>query len=389
MNFKSVQHNDTKYKLAPIQLLIVLLLLASSCNSSTTKQHTATTTNNRFEYAHNIVSQHGSNQVVVYLNPQHSDSVTYILSAERPEKVYDAESKTFYIQTPIRQVALTSTTDIAPIAELHETQSLLAVCEVFRFCNPEVHALHAAGKIADIGSELHENVERIIAIQPKVLIKTLYSTTINSNDALYLQADIPIIYNNNWQEANPLGRTEWIKFFGMLYNKEHEADSIFTAIRNSYNEQKARYTNTVKRPRVLAGELVQDIWYAPGGNSYIAQFIADAGGEYIFANNSEQGSIPLNFEHIFQQSQSVDIWFGSRFNTFDELFAENNLYTLLPITKTRQCYNYNKTQCGECNDYFETSTLHPDYVLADVIQILHGDSTAQQNCRFFQQISSN
>ncbi|MDR1762270.1 MAG: ABC transporter substrate-binding protein [Bacteroidales bacterium] len=366
-------------------ILFFIFLLTSACNSGNSSQHTLLT-GNRFEYAHNIFSEQGSNRVVVYLNPQHSDSIVYMLTAEKPEKSYDATSKTFYIQTPIQRVAITSTTDIAPVAALHETQSLIAVCEIFRSCNPEVHALHAAHNIVDIGSEFHENVEKIIAIRPNILIKTVFTTAFTQNDALYLHANIPIIYSNNWQETNPLGRAEWIKFFGMLYNKEHEADSMFTVISNSYNEQKARYANTNKRPRVLAGEMVKNIWYAPGGSSYMAQFIADAGGEYIFANNNERGSIPLNFEQVLQKSNTVDVWIGSRFNSFKELFAENHVYSLLPITKTTQCYNYNKTQHEQCNDYFETGTLRPDYVLADFIRILHGDSLAGKNCRFLQQL---
>lgn len=370
-----------------IPIIIGTLLFSWACNSGEKAEQSSTHTNNRFEYAHNIFSAKGSNTIVVYVNSQKNDSITYILSSEKPQKSFDAASKTFYIQTPIQQVALTSTTDIAPISELHETQSIFAVCEIFRFCNPEIHQMHKAGKITDIGSAFHENVEKVLEINPKVLIKTLYSSSLDGNNDHYLQAGIPIIYNNNWQETRPLGRTEWIKFFGLLYNKEHEADSIFTSIRDSYNEQKSHYSNVQKRPRVLAGELTKDTWYAPGGNSYIAQFIADAGGEYIFSNNTKQGSIPLNFEQIFEKSQTVEVWFGSRFDTFDDLFVENHLYSLLPITKTSQCYNYNKTQCGDCNDYFETGTLRPDYVLADVIKILHGDSVAQQNCKFFHKIS--
>ncbi|MCL2328934.1 MAG: ABC transporter substrate-binding protein [Bacteroidetes bacterium] len=364
---------------------IYIIICISACNSGNSEQRTAQA-NNRFEYATNIFSEQGSNRVVVYLNSQKSDSVVYILTSEKPEKTYDAASKTFFIQTPIQRVVVTSTTDIAPIDALNELGSLIAVCEVFRVCNPHIHELFAAGKITDVGSELHENAEKIIAIQPNFLIKTVYNTAFTQNDALYLHANIPIIYNNNWQEMNPLGRTEWIKFFGMLYNKEHEADSLFAVIRDSYNAQKARYANATNRPRVLLGEMVADTWQASGGNSYIAQFIADAGGDYIFAKNTKSGSVPLNFEQILQKSQDVDVWIGSRFSTKKELFAENHLYSLLPITKTTQCYNYNKSQHGQCNDYFETGALRPDYVLEDCIRILHGDSVARRDCRFLQEL---
>ncbi len=366
-------------------IIYIFFVFAASCNSgNNSQQHKQT--NNRFEYATNIFSEEGSNRIVMYLNSQKSDSVVYILTSEKPEKIYDGASKTFYIQTPIQRVAITSTTDIAPIDALNETGSLIAVCEVFRVCNSRIHELFVDGKISDVGSELYENAEKIIAIQPNLLIKTIYNSAFTPNDALYLHANIPIIYNNNWQEVNPLGRTEWIKFFGMLYNKEHEADSLFTIIRDSYNTLKARYANAISRPRVLLGEMVGDSWYASGGNSYIAQFIADAGGNYIFANNTERGSFPLNFEQILSKSQDVDVWIGSRFSTKNELFTENRLYSLLPITKTSRCYNYNKSQTGECNDYFETGTLRPDYVLEDCIRILHGDSVVQQNCRFLQKL---
>ncbi|MDR2962351.1 MAG: ABC transporter substrate-binding protein [Bacteroidales bacterium] len=365
--------------------IFALALCTFACNSSNTVQHTVRS-NNRFEYAVNLFSEKGSTTVILYLNAQKTDSVVYELVSEKPANIYDAATKTFFIHTPAQQVAVTSTTDIAPIAALGKIDVIIAVSEVFRSCNAEIQARYATGNITDVGSELYENAEKIIAIQPQLLIKTVYSTAFTQNDVLYVQAGIPIIYNNNWQEATPLGRAEWITFFGMLLGKEHEADSIFAEIRDSYNEQKARYVHAAHRPKVLLGEMVKDTWYAPGGNSYIAQFIADAGGDYLFSENNERGSLPMNFEQVLQRSQAAEVWIGSRFSTKKELFAENQLYKLLPITKTDRCYNYNRAKVEQCNDFFETGTLRPDYVLRDCILVLHGNSAAQQGLRFLQKL---
>ena len=50
------------------------------------------------------------------------------------------------------------------------------------------------------------------------------------------KSGIPVIYNGDWVESSALAKAEWIKFFGVLYNKEKEADSIFNEIERNYLE---------------------------------------------------------------------------------------------------------------------------------------------------------
>ncbi|GAL75808.1 vitamin B12 ABC transporter [Nonlabens ulvanivorans] len=121
------------------------------------------------------------------------------------------------------------------------------------------------------------------------------------------KAGIPVIYNGDWIEKHPLGKAEWIKLFGVLYGKEKEADRIFKEIEKEYLETKI-LAQTLESPSVIAGATWKDTWYLPYGNSWQGKIIADANGNYIYANTTGTGSLSYNVESVLTDAQNADIW---------------------------------------------------------------------------------
>lgn len=92
----------------------------------------------------------------------------------------------------------------------------------------------------------------------------------------------PIIEVADYMETSALGRAEWMKFYGMLFGAEHEADSIFNAMEQRYNQLKAIARKSAVRLSIIIDKVSGPVWYVPGGNSTLGRIIADANADYVF-----------------------------------------------------------------------------------------------------------
>lgn len=338
-----------------------------------------------FSYTTNIKSNATGDTVIVYFSKTNqSDSITYILCDSASLKPADLHKKIFYVQVPVQRVAALSTTEIACIHEIAETESIIASCDIFRITNPIIHERFAQGLIADLGSSMNENREKVMLVRPDVIIKTLFSTQEIQKDAILIQQGIPVIYINNWLENTPLGRTEWIKFIGLLYGEYARADSIFRIIESHYDSLKTLVATKPQKPKVLAGDMLKDIWYLPGGKSYLAHFIRDAGGDYVYSQSEEYGSAPVNIENVIEYAKHATIWVGADSRTKQEIRDKNYLFNHFHILDSGSVYHYKKrSNAAGGNDYWESGIVRADYVLADFIKIFHTDVLPNYELKYF------
>ena len=155
---------------------------------------------------------------------------------------------------------------------------------------------------------------------------------------------IPVLLNGDWIEETPLGRAEWIKFFGVLFNKEKEADSIFNDIENNYLEAKNIALKTTNTPTVISGGLFKDIWNLPAGDSFEAAFLKDANTNYLWENSKGKGSLSLNIENVFEKGKDADIWISPGFYaTMEDLEKENLVASKMKAFNNKTIYSYNNT----------------------------------------------
>ena len=78
------------------------------------------------------------------------------------------------------------------------------------------------------------DIEQILALQPDVLI----GFGITSENADFQQQKalgIPLIFDAGWMEHHPLGRAEWIKFFGVV-TQAQATDSLFETVSEQYQK---------------------------------------------------------------------------------------------------------------------------------------------------------
>jgi iron complex transport system substrate-binding protein len=203
------------------------------------------------------------------------------------------------------------------------------------------------------------------------------------------KAGISVIYNGDWLEETPLGRAEWIKFFGVLYKKEKQADSIFNTIETNYLEAKKIALKATTKPTILSGAIMsKDIWNLPAGESFVAQFLKDANLNYLWKNSKGKGSLSLSFESVFDTGKNADFWIApGYFSSKEQLLQSNQIYAEFTAFKNDSIYTPS-TKKGKTGGviYYELAPTRPDLVLKDIIKITNPNLLPNYELTFFEKM---
>ncbi|MCS7088402.1 MAG: ABC transporter substrate-binding protein [Thermoflexales bacterium] len=298
----------------------------------------------------------------------------------------------FVIEVPVKRIIAMSTTHLPHLDKLNVLDRLIGM-DTFKYVNnPKVRALVQAGNLIEIGDGPNVSIEKVIASQPDIVMTYGVGDPKYDSHPKLLEAGIPTVINAEYMEGTPLGRSEWIKFTALFFNKEAEAQREYANMKQRYLAIARRVKNVANRPLVLQGTATRDRWRVPGGGSYAARLIADAGGKYLFANNNEAGSLSLTFEEVYARAASADVWLLASFQRFDsiqQLINAEPRYSGMNAVRKGQVWNYDKrlNENGG-NDYWETGVANPDLLLADLVKILHPSLLPNHELVFWRQLSS-
>lgn len=296
---------------------------------------------------------------------------------------FNRETTVGDVHIPVSKLIATSTTHIPPIVLLEEADKLIGFPDTDYISSPVMRERIDAGQIEDLGSNETVNLERTISLVPDLVM----GYGIDSNNPTYqsmLDAGIPVLYNGDWTEKHPLGRAEWIKVFGILFDKKAEAFDIFETIETDYLAAKES-VKSYDTPSVLAGATWKDVWYLPYGNSWQGTLISDAGGNYLYKETRGSGSLAYNIEKVLQDGQQATYWIApGQYTSYDQMIADNNSYKLFEAFKKKQLYTFalKKGPTGGVV-YYEEASMRPDLVLKDLISIFH-QTTNSDSFYFFE-----
>jgi iron complex transport system substrate-binding protein len=165
-----------------------------------------------------------------------------------------------------------------------------------------------AGQLVEVGSGAGVNVELLLDVNPDLIMTHAVETPQHNAHPKLLEAGLKVALNAAYMDTSPLGRTEWMKFVALFFNREATAESLFHDIVVAY-ERLTNLTRHVQiKPTVLTQAEYQGTWFMPGGNSYKARFLKDAGAAYVWADDDSNGSLRLDFEAVFERASKADFW---------------------------------------------------------------------------------
>ena len=238
--------------------------------------------------------------------------------------------------------------------------------------------------IMDCGSSMQPDIERIIALKPEGLLISPFE-----NSGGYGKLDklhIPIIETADYMETSPLGRAEWMKFYGLLFKSEERSDSLFSSIEKEYLALKAEAAKLPQGLSILTERKMGSVWYVPGGKSTMGILLKDANAKYIFADDTHSGSLAYGPERILSKGTQIDVWafkyFGGKALSKNDLLAEYEGYKVLKAFNSNSIYQVDTST----QPYFELTSFHPEILLREFIILAHPKATQFGKLRFYQHL---
>ena len=304
------------------------------------------------------------------------------------------------VRTPVENSAVFTSPHCQLLYELGCGQAIRGVCDLDYINIQDVKKRAASAgnhgsssAIADCGSSMAPDIERIIALKPEAILVSPFE-----NSGGYGKLDklhIPLIEVADYMEASPLGRAEWMKFYGMLFEKsdakdskteissskagifQSKADSLFAKIEKEYLNLKAAAKKLPAGLSVLTERKTGSVWYVPGGQSTIGILLKDANARYIFSEDQHSGSLAMSPEQILAKANNIDVWafkyFGGKPLSRSQLLQEYAGYKSLAAFGSSRIYQVDTS----CEPYFEITSFHPEVLLREFILLSHPADNAR------------
>lgn len=392
---------EQKCKKPILTILILLLFLSfvlSGCkqeqgyteNSKPSEENeTSYQINTEFAEGFKIDCYSGYKKVTVYNPWQRADDMNYeYLLVSKGEKIPGGFSNHSVIEVPVKRVICLSTTHVAMIDLLEKTHTIFGISGKELINNPNIRKRIINGEVMDVGYDQNLNYENIISLKPDIVMTYGINAEIAGFILKLKELGINVVINAEYLEKTPLAKLEWIKFIGAFYGIVQEAGDVFDTIVAEYDSIKNIAFKLERKPKVMIGLPWKDTWYIPGGKSFAARFIKDAGGEYIWEKLDSKIARPMGFETIYKKAKDADIWInpGDIDNLEAILTVDARLKHFKPI-KNRKVFNNNAimNKTGG-NDYWESGITHPQIILKDLVRIFHPEVLPDHELVYYKDI---
>lgn len=357
-------------------VFFIMIFFSLSCKHNNNQEENIKTVNKltKLKYAKGFSIEEYSDYKMLNINSLWlgSDNKQHIVlyENEKPQINQDV----IYVKVPIKKVSCLSLTHISFLQELNVLHSITSVANAQLVNNKSIQTKIKNNNIKNLGDAVALNKELLIEDNPEVVFT--YGVDNSSNEFVNDIKKIglkPIIIAEH-MENHPLGKAEWIKFFAVFYGLEKKANKVFSEIEQRYNSAK-QITDTIvaNRPTVLCALPWNDKWYLPGGKSFQAQFIKDAGANYLWEDNNRFSSFVLDKEVIIDRAINADYWIHvNQNNSLKDLINLDRKYAYIKAVKDTNVYNNNNIeQANKANMYWENGVVNPDIILKDLIKIFH------------------
>ncbi|NJK94131.1 MAG: ABC transporter substrate-binding protein [Bacteroidales bacterium] len=257
------------------------------------------------------IEKYANYTIVSVFNPwQHAEGVEYkyILGKDK-NLVPDSLKKFDFISLPVKKVVCLSTTHLAFLKELGKEDVICGVSAPEFIYDAAIRKKVDQGKIGNVGYDQAINMETILSLKPDFVMAYGVGSEVSGQFQRLKQLGIKVVLNAEYLERTPLGKAEWLKFVGAFFGLEDSATAIFNQTEQSYLNLK-NIANTVEneKPFVLSGLPWKGVWYVPGGKSYASNFIYDAGGDYLWKEDTGTESLALSLETVMERAGKADIW---------------------------------------------------------------------------------
>lgn len=307
---------------------------------------------------------------------------TYALlprSASATDSAALAQQGLQVLRVPLHRVLPTSAVHAALAIELGAQASLAGLCDTAWVVSQKVKA----AQLPSFGSSMQPDAERIVAARLDAL---LYSPYEGGRQELLEALGLPLVPCADYLETTPLGRAEWMRFYGRLWGKAEVADSLFQVEEQAYLQWREQAQSRIThRPTLLVDKREGSAWYVPAGQSYLARLYADAGARYLFASLPGTGSTALDVERVLSEAKNAEVWVIKYARvppltlTRQRLLEDHAIYGRFRAFSKGRMYGCNTLAVP----YYEELPFHPSRLLREWLALLHPGLLPEQQNKYF------
>lgn len=239
----------------------------------------------------------------------------------------------------------------------------------------------AKGDMIYAGKYNMPDYERIVSENCSLAIQNMMIS--HSPEVIEMLKDfgIPVIIEYSSYESHPLGRVEWIKFFGALVGKEEKAEEAFTkqvAILEKVAADE-KMDKTVAFFFITSNGLVQ----VRKSTDYVSKMIELAGGKYIFENlggpESKRSTMNMQVEEFYNGAKNADfIIYNSSIDGGVQSVEE--LLDKCPVLEDFRAVREGNVWCTT-NDLYQQS-MSTGYLIEDIHAMLQGEDEGEMRYLF-------
>jgi iron complex transport system substrate-binding protein len=374
--------NSTKY-------LAVLALGLVTCLSSGAEPIALCTTHTP-RYAKNFeISQFPTHRIATIRNVQRGSRATHQYAlVPKGAALPELPAGIAVIRTPVTRVVVMETVYIGYLDALNQLDTIIGAATADYISNEVIRARVADGSIQKVQIGAALNIERMLLLQPDLILTSISGDPAFDIPAKLARSGLPVVLSAGYMEQHPLARSEWIKFIAAFFNAGDLAEQTFDGIDTRYESLRKTVDHVEQRPTVFCGAPYSGAWHMAGGESYTAQAIRDAGGDYLWADVPGSGAIPLDTERVFLKAAHADIWINPSFyRSLKELYGADQRFQKFRAGQTGHVFNNTKqrTTSGG-NSIWERGIVHPDDVLADLIKVFHPERMPDWEFIYYEQL---
>ena len=288
---------------------------------------------------------------------------------------------------PISSLYLASTTQLALLVALQRLDVLTGVSQMKHLTGDEILKRAASGQVREFAPISTIDAELVVSQRPGALMT---GSATSASLAVIRGAGVPVVANHEWLEPTALARAEWLKYMALFLNEEHAAQQLYGEMKARYKSLSARAMAVPedRRPTIMTGRGTRGDFVIAGGRSYVAALIEDAGGRYVWADNTAEGSATIDLEAQIRRAGNADIWInGGGWASLAQMVKDEPRYGEFKAYRTGQVWVYERrvTPAG-ANDYWSRAVSHPDLLLADLVRIFHPGLVPQHELQWYLQV---
>lgn len=348
-------------KILPLFLVLIALI---ACNGNKAGRSSEAGDTLQFRYAKNLTVVTFKDRLEATLrNPWDSTAVL----------------GKYELKEPLKNIAVFGSVHCALFHELNADDVVGGICDLEFINQTEIKQGVTEGRIANLGNSMQPNLEQIVNLNPDALMPSPFE---NSGGLGRIERlGIPIIWCADYMENTPLGRAEWIRFYGRLVGKEKEADSIFLSVEKRYQELCEKAQETKTKPKLLPEMPWSGQWTLPGSGSSSTKLYQDAGADYLFAHLKGNGGVPLSTEKVVDKGVEADIWIIKHHGNLDRKQMVSDTPLLASIKAPIWWCDTSTTLL------YEETPFHPERLLENLISILHPELEIKAEYTYFKPLN--